>query len=136
MLLRWLISTIGVAALKGEISTIVKRAGRRALLAAIALLLWLTAFGFALATFVAWLSMELGTIAACGIVAAVLAVVGLVIQVALAVGGNRRRKKPRPPLANFAASLEDGLGTDTGGLGAIVIVALAGYLLGRRIFRR
>ena len=135
MLLRWLISTIGVTTLKGELSAIMKRAGRRVLLGAIGLLLWLTALGFALATFVIWLATELGAIAACGIIAASLAVLGLAIQIVLTVSSSRR-KKAKSPLADLAAGINDGFGTSGGSLGSMVVVALAGYLLGRHISRR
>jgi uncharacterized membrane protein (DUF485 family) len=133
-MLRWLISTIGVTALKGEVSAMVKRASRRAALAAVAFLLWLIAFGFALAAFVLWLSAQVGAIAACGIVAGIFAVLGIGIQIGLAIGG-RRRTETRSPLAGLAAGLDKELGVNAGSLGSMVVVALAGYLLGRRLFR-
>jgi hypothetical protein len=134
-MLRWLISTIGVTALKGEVSAMVKRASRRAALAAVAFLLWLIAFGFALAAFVVWLSAQLGGIGACAIVAGIFAVLGLGIQIGLAIG-SRRRSETRSPLAGLATGLDKELGVNAGSLGSMAVVALAGYLLGRRLFRR
>jgi len=134
-MLRWLISTIGVTALKGEVSAMIKRASRRAALTAVAFLLWLVAFGFALAAFVVWLSAQLGGIAACAIVAGIFAVLGVVIQIGLAIG-NRRPAQTRSTLAGLAPGLEKELGVNAGSLGSMAVVALAGYLVGRRLFRR
>ncbi len=136
-MLRWLISTVGLAALQGEVSAAVRRAVRRALLGALAVLLWLVALGFAVATFIIWLSGELGPIAACGIVAAALAIGGLVVQFVLAMSASRRRReRPPSPLSDLAAGFDGKPGAGVGTLGSMVIVAVAGYLLGRGIFRR
>ncbi len=136
MLLRWLLSTIGLAALKGEITAFAKRAGRCALLVAIAGVCWLIAFGFALGALVVWLSSKVGPIGACGIVAAAFIVLALVLQLALTLTANLRRDDPPSPLAGLTGLEEGGLGASAGSLGSMVIVAVAGYLIGRRIFRR
>ena len=135
MLLRRLISAIGLAALKGEVSAILQRATRRALLMTIVLLLWLATFGFTIATLAVWLSAELGPIAACGIIAAGFAVVGLAIQVCLALSARRRRRARVPPGPRVATNPGGSPNANAGNLGALAIVAVAGYLLGRRLFR-
>ena len=138
MLLRRLISAIGLAALKGEVSAIVQRATRRALLMTIVLLLWLAAFGFTIAALAVWLSAELGPIAACGIIATGFAVVGLAIQVSLALSARRRRRADTrvPPVPRVATNPGGSPNVNAGNLGALAIVAVAGYLLGRRLFRK
>lgn len=127
MILRWLISAIGFAALKDEI----RRATRRAILATVAIVLWLMALGFGLAALTVWLASLWGPIAACGIVAGVFVVAAVVIQISLAA---TKRKRPAPaPLAGLtAASAMPELGV----AGAIAGAALVAYLLGRQFFRR
>lgn len=137
MLLRWLISTIGFAALKGEVAAMAGRAGRRGILYALAVLFWLSASGFVMAAGTVWLAGLLGTIAACAIVAAALALIGLGLQLGLALSAHRRRHVgitlPPTDLTPPAA----GAASQNGGvLGSLAIVAIVGWLLGRRIIRR
>lgn len=137
MLLRWLISAIGFAALKGEVSGIVQRATRRAALMLIVLLLWLGAFGFALAALAVWLSSALGPIAANGIIAGGFAVIGIFIQIGLAVSTNNRKKTaPKISIPGFAQSADGTQTPDVANLGSMAIIAIAGFLLGRQIFRK
>ena len=79
---RWLIAAIDVAARRLRIVAILRRATRRAMLIALSILLWLVAVGFALAALTIWLSLGVGVVAACGIVAGACAVVGLGLQLA------------------------------------------------------
>jgi hypothetical protein len=128
MLLRWLISTIGFAALKDEL----RRTARRAMFAAIAIVLWVVALGFAIAALTAWLSTLVGPIAACGIIAGVFAVIALIIQVSLAVT-KRKRASPAP----IAAGLTAGAALpEMGSVAALTGAALAAFFLGRQYFRR
>jgi len=138
-MLHWLISAIGLAALKSEISAMAERAGRRAILYVLIVVLWLTALGFAVATFTIWLSGQLGAIAACGIIAAALAVLGLALQLGLTLSA-RRRSRPQPPsidmlLAELGKSA-GGAATDAGPLGPLALVAVLGWLLGRQMGRK
>jgi hypothetical protein len=91
MILRWLISAIGFAALKGEASTLARNVGRRAAVVVLLALVWVTAIGFALGSLTVWLSHEFGMVAACAIIAAGLAVIGLGVQLAVML---RARRKP------------------------------------------
>ena len=102
----------------------------------IVLLLWLGAFGFALAALAVWLSSALGPIAAYGIIAGGFAVIGIFIQIGLAVSTNNRKKTaPKISIPGFAQS--DGTQTpDVANLGSMAIIAIAGFLLGRQIFRK
>lgn len=136
MILRWLISAIGLAALRGEASTLARGVGRRAAVVALLAVVWMTAIGFALGSLAVWLSHELGVVAACAIVAAGLAVIGLGVQLAVVLSG---RRKPSDgikfPLGEIGSS---GIGTPLPGgtnLSAMAVVAIAGYLLGRQLFR-
>ena len=127
MLLRWLISAIGFAALKDEI----RRVTRRAILATVAIVLWLIALGFGLAALTVWLATIVGPIAACGIIAGAFVVIALIIQISLAV--TKRKRAAAAPLAGItAASAMPELGV----AGAIAGAALVAYLLGRQFFRR
>ena len=136
MILRWLISAIGFAALKGEASNLARDVGRRARLVALLAAIWITSFGFALGSLAVWLSHELGVAAACAIIAAGLAVIGLSIQLALML---RARRKPsggfKSPLGEIGSN---GIGASLPGgtnVSAMAVVAVAGYLLGRQLFR-
>ena len=83
MLVRWLIKAND--ARKRAVSTILQRVARRAMLTALSIVVWLTVVGFALAAFTVWLSSILGVTAACGVVASVLAALGLCLRRALAL---------------------------------------------------
>ena len=137
MILRWLISAIGLAALKGEATSIARRASRGAMLAALLAAIWLTAFGLGLAALTVWLSVQVGVAAACAIVAGALAVIGLVAQVALAL---RSQKKSESgiglPFSGLTANPDGTPNADTSNLGAMAVVGIAGYLLGRQLLRR
>lgn len=135
MLLRWLISTIGLAALKGEVSAMASRAAQRSFLHLIAFFLWLLAFGFGLAAFTVWLAGVVGVIWACAIVAGVFAAIGIAIQIGLAL--SKRRPQNQSSLADLAAPAAAGVAAQSGGiLGSLAIVAIVGWLLGRHIFRK
>ena len=136
MLLRWLISVIGLAALKGEVSAIAGRVTVRALLAALVSVLWLTASGFAVAALTVWLTAKLGVIVACAIVAAGLAVIGLAIQFGLMLSARRHRSRMAKVLEGLAPGPAANPGPDLGGLGSMAIIVVAGYLLGRQLFRK
>jgi hypothetical protein len=138
MLLRWLISAVGLATLKGEVSQAVGRATRRALLAAVIGILWLIAIGFAIAALAVWLSHVLGTAAACAIIAGGLAVIGLALQLVLALGGKR---KPPPAATPFSAAgtatdATEGTPFEGQNLTSIALIGVIGYLIGRQIFRK
>lgn len=138
MLLRWLISAIGFATLKDEARQFAGRLARNLALAAAIAVLWVIAFGFGLAALTIWLADVLGAAAACTIIAAALAVIGLALQLTLALTNRKHRSQARSSV-RFP-----GLGASAGGepagdgqaLGSIALIALAGYLLGRQIFRK
>ena len=90
-----LISTIGLSALKNEVTSAAERTGRRAGLYALAAVLWLTAFGFLLAALAVWLTRLWGPIAAYAVVAAGLAVVALIVHLIIALSARRRPMRPR-----------------------------------------
>ena len=136
MILRWLISAIGFAALKGEASALARGVGRRATVVALLAAIWVTSFGFALGSLAVWLSHELGVVAACAIIAAGLAVIGLGVQLAVVLSARRK------PSGGFKSSLgeigSNGIGAALPGgtnVSAMAVVAIAGYLLGRQLFR-
>lgn len=133
-MLRWLISSVGAGLLKGELSERLERAGRRAGLMVLVLLLWLTALGFAIGAFMVWLSSQLGPIAACGIVAATLAILALIIQLTLRLsrGSARRRQQPQFSLADLPGGEELASASP---IGMVAVIALLGYLLGRQTRR-
>jgi len=130
-----LLAAVGLAALEGELAAMVRRARRRAILLAAAVLLWVVAIAFALATLTIWLAGALGPIVASGIMAGAFAVVALILQIA----ASAQARRPRPPpsigaLFQGAAAGKDGGDGTTFGL--LAIVAVAGYMLGRHLFRR
>jgi hypothetical protein len=126
-----LLSTLGLAALKGEVTAMARRSAHRAALLAAAAVLWLTAFGFALAAVTVWLSRVLGVVTALAMVAAALAVVALVVHLILASTGRRPASSPRAGPAGPA-------GAATGESNSLVWLAgagLAGYIIGRALSR-
>ena len=136
MILRWLISAIGFAALKGEASNLARDVGRRAAVVALIVGIWVASFGFALGSLAVWLSHELGVVAACAIMAAALAVIGIGVQLAVVLSA---RHKPsggfKSPLGEIGSN---GIGAALPGgtnVSAMAVVAVAGYLLGRQLFR-
>jgi hypothetical protein len=135
MLIRWLISAIGLAALKDEASSIARRAGNRTIVVGLLAVVWLTASGFALGALAVWLSHELGVVAACAIIAAALAAVGVAIQLALTLRARRKlRDGVRAPFAGLTAGTDSARGAG-GDLSSVAAVAIVGYLLGRQLFR-
>ncbi len=134
-MLRWLISTVGFAALKGELAAASRRAGQRASLFVLIVVLWLAAFGFAVAALTAWLVAWLGPIAACGIIAGSLALVALVLMgVMRAVQQNR--EKHRPSIIPGFTGADGKPGLDFGNPGTLALIALAAYLFGRGLSRK
>jgi hypothetical protein len=135
-----LISGLGLVALRNEARAMAERAGKRAALYALAAILWLVALGYLVAAFTIWLSSELGAIAACAIVAAALAAVGLIVQVSLAMSaGRRKRAEGSVSLPGFAATdpASDASGSGSGGdIGVLAFVAVIGWRLGRQMTRK
>ena len=136
MILRWLISAIGFAALKGEASSRRPQCWPSRGRGGTARCVWFAALGFALGSLVVWLSHEFGIAAACAIMAAGLAVIGLGVQLAVVLSA---RRKPsggfKSPLGEIGSN---GIGAALPGganVSAMAVVAIAGYLLGRQLFR-
>jgi len=133
----WLLSALGLAALRSELAGMVRRARQRAMLLTLAALLWLAALGFAFSALVIWLAGLVGPLAATAIVAAVFAVIALGLQLAASATA---RRDPSPTVAELLAEgggkdAKDG-GRPANTLGSLAIVALAGYVIGRHLFRR
>jgi hypothetical protein len=130
-----LISLVGLKALRDEAAAAAQRAGKRTALYVLVAILWLVALGFLVAALTIWLAGLLGAIAACVIIAAVLVVIGLAVQVALMLTSRRR---PRPEInlslpGLSAAGSATGTATD---IGALAVVAIVGWLLGRQMTRK
>jgi len=135
-LLHWLLQAASLAALRGEAAEIAHRASRRVMLTAIAGLLWVLVAGFLLGALVIWLSGKVGPIYACAIVAGAFAVVALILHLIAA------RLARHQPWARFKAHVRElveaaGNGAvEEGTLGALAVIALAGFILGSRGRRR
>lgn len=111
----------------------IRRASIRAALTFFSLLLWLAAFSFAVAAFAVWLAGVVGTIAACAIIAAAFLILGLAIQVGLSISArSRARRSPIRPLVSGGETRMP----EIGGVGALAVVGIAGFLLGRLVFRK
>jgi hypothetical protein len=127
-MLRWLISTIGLAALREQFH----RAVQRAVLTAVTVVLWLVVLGFALAAFTVWLAGVVGVIWALLIVAAVFALIAIVIHIVIALTA-RRREPVTAPLAGLATA---GAMPEIGAAGAIVGAIVIAFLLVRQFGRK
>lgn len=130
-----LISSLGFAALKGEVSAVAERAGKRAGLYVLAGVLWLTALGFLVAALTIWLASRFGGIAACAILAAALAALGLIVQVVLMMGA-RRKPTPRPEINLNVPGLGATASGATSDIGALAVVAVVGWLIGRQMSKK
>ncbi len=124
----WLISTLGLAALKGELKSFASYVGGQAILLVALLALAVVAAGFGLTAVTIWLAGEVGAAAAFAIVAAGLLAIVIALQVAITVRSRRRARRP-------TARIADGLQSNEVAIGAVAALALAGYLLGRRTQR-
>jgi hypothetical protein len=133
-MLRSLITTVGLAAVTGQIAGAVRRASRRAGLAAAAGIMWLIAFAFGVAAFTVWLSDKLGVFWALTIVAGIFAVVGICLSVALALTANRQNQSSfQQQLAGMAAPAAAGAAGTGSMLGSLAFLAVVGWLLGRQM---
>jgi hypothetical protein len=134
-MLNWLISAAGAGFLKGELTERLRRAGRRAGAIVVVALLWLAVLGFAVAALMNWLSEKLGPVEACGIVAATLAVVAIIIQVTLRLShGRPARERPRSPVGDLGGIGEELASASP--MGMVAVIAVLGYLLGRQTGRK
>ena len=133
-MLRWLISMAGGGLLKGELTERLRRTGRRAGVMAVVVVLWLAALGFAVAAFMTWLSEKIGPVEACGIVAATLAVIAIIVQLTLRLSrGRPAGEKARSPLGDLKLGEELASASP---VGMVAVIALLGYLLGRQTGRK
>jgi hypothetical protein len=131
-MLRWLISAVGFAALKGEFAAAARRTGRRAALSLLAMVLSLAAIGFLIAALTVWLTALAGPIWACIVVAAGLLLAALIIAAGLAIAANQRARQS--PIAAVMPG-GDGRAPDLGTLGVFAIIGVAAFLLGRQFTR-
>jgi hypothetical protein len=130
-----LISAIGLTALRDEAAAAAQRAGKRTALYVLVAILWLVALGFLVAALTVWLAGLFGAVAACVIIAAALVVVGLAVQIGLMLTSRRRRRSEiNLSLPGLSAT---GSATGTGSdIGALAVVAIVGWLLGRQMTRK
>jgi hypothetical protein len=130
-----LASTIALSALGSNVSAMAERAGKRAALLAVAALLWLTALGFLVAALAVWLTRLVDPIMAYAIVAAGLAVIALLVHLGMALSARRRpRSDFGATLAGLAAPAGSASGPTAGAggdIGALAVVAVVGWLIGR-----
>ena len=144
---QWLTAVAGVANLKGRLSALARRVAHRAMLTGIVGALYVIAAGFALAGFTLWLSGLLGPIAACAIVAALLAAFAFAIQFGMAtkavevaavapaavmVEEVAEPRQPRGRKTGETVADESELSDETV-LASAALVSLAGYILGRMV---
>jgi hypothetical protein len=130
-LYRWLVQAAGLAALRGEAEAMARRASLRVMLSAAAGLAWLLVAGFLLGALVVWLSGLVGPILACAIVAGGFALVAVVLHVIVS------RLARQQPWARLKAHIREVVEAadetaGEGAIGALALVALAGFVLGAR----
>jgi hypothetical protein len=83
-----------------------------------------------------WLTHVLGAAAACAIIAGGLAVIGLALQLVLAMSGKRKPPSASPFSATGRAPGTEGTPLEGQSLASIVLIGVLGYLVGRQIFRK
>lgn len=134
-----LLAALGVAAIKSEVRATARRIGRQVALGAVTALLMLLAFGFALAAFTVWLSGEVGSVIALIIVAAGALVLALIIRGIAMLSDRQRpyRTAAAPPIADTLAGEDAGEAPPAGSaMGSMAVVALVGFILAQRLFKR
>jgi hypothetical protein len=127
--LRWVISTLGLAALENEVGALASRSARSVSLYGALTAIWIAATAFACAALSLWLSGRIGTIAACAVVGGGFAVTAIVLQIVLA----RRRGggfHPAPRRTTIGASQQ------IGAITSLAAVAAVGWLVARQMMRR
>lgn len=132
-----LLTAVGLAAVKGEVTATARKALRRLAAAITSGLLFVIAAGFGLAALTDWLAGRLGTTEALAIVATGLVLLAFIIK-SLSSLVNRRRSSPRdqrPPVADLAEALQ-AAGRPGSEMLALAIVAVVGFLLARQLDRR
>jgi hypothetical protein len=130
----WLLSAVGLTALKAELTTMARRARQRFILFAVAAILWVVAFGFALAALTVWLAGVFGPMAAYLIIAAAFAVIAVAL---LLIASAVSRREPQQSVAALLAEVQKaGNANAPTDAGSLAIIALAGYVMGRELFGR
>jgi hypothetical protein len=138
MALGHLLATLGLAALKVEARAIGRRLRVRIAAGAITGILLLTALGFGVAAFTAWLAGEIGVIAALLVVAGIMLLLALIVQVIARLALSRRSAAPpsRPVAERGDVASDTDAPSPGSELGSVAVVALVGYLLARQMSRR
>jgi hypothetical protein len=159
-----LISALGVAAIRGEVTAATRRLRLRAILAAVAVVLWILVFAFALAALAVWLASLVGPLWACAILAGFFALVAIGVQVWLhlvksrgssfaanlsralapireAAEADRRQQHAAAPGSHAAAPGTDGHAeggshhmAEATSVGAMMVLAVVGYVMGRHFW--
>lgn len=136
-----LLSAVGFAAIKSQAQAAARTMGRRFAFAFATGLLAVAAVGFGIAAFTVWLAGEIGTIWALLVVAGILLVLAIIVQVVGASLDRTPRRAaayaPPPRLADIPPpDREADIPPPGSEVGAMAIVAVIGFLLGRQLFRR
>lgn len=139
-----LLTTLGIAALKGEVDRRVQRVVRQVAFGAATGFFALLAVGFGLAALTVWIAGELGVIPALCIVAGGALAMAIIVQIVAAATNDRPARRPVRPLAEPVgivserpAVAENAEEPPQGAVaGAMALVAAAGFLLARQLFRR
>jgi hypothetical protein len=135
---QWLTAAAGIAGLKTAASVLARRILRRAMLMGVVGVLWCIAGGFAIAGITIWLSRLVGPIAACAIIAGVLAGGALAIQFGMSAASHPTQVAAAPPEPavdepDRGKGFEDAPVSDEAVLGTAAAVTFVGYLLGRLV---
>src|SRR5581483_6549214 len=127
------LGAIGLAALKAEI----RAAGRRIAIAAMSLVLLAVAVAYAVAALTVWLAGKIGTVWALVAMAGLFLVLMLIVQGVARLATGRRRPPPPPsqpaePATVAPPGAEEPVPPGSE-IGAVAVVALIGFLLGRQM---
>jgi hypothetical protein len=135
-LLHWLLVAASVMSLREQARSMARNFALRTALLGVAALLWLATVGFLIAILVVWLASVAGTLAALGIVAAGLALIAIVLHVIAARIARRRRARSwQTPFSEINQALHAG-NFDEAAIGALMLAAISGLILGFRSGKR
>ncbi len=129
---------LGIDLAKGRAKAGLRRLVRQAIVGTALALFLVLAFGFGLAAFTVWAAHQIGVIPALGFIGLGFLVIALLVWVVGAMTDKRPPKRPPPRIATAmqeesAASEEPTTGST---VGAMAVVMIVGFLLGRQLFRR
>lgn len=131
-LLHWLLAAASLVSFREQARDTVRNYAARAELQGAAVLLWVAAGAFALAALAVGLATLVGLLGALAVVAAILALTAAILHlVAARIGRHRRKWSWQTPFSEIDNALKSNH-VDEAAVGALLLAAITGLILGLR----